>query len=70
MEHMLDGTAVCHSTVTPRQAFKNTLSPLDQFFLLITGTFKKKFNNPSYNLFLSVSGKRTDRKIDSQTVGG
>lgn len=43
MEHMLDGTAVCHSTVTSRQAFKNTLSPFHQFFffLLITGTFKK-----------------------------
>lgn len=41
MEHMLDAAAVCHSTVTPRQAFKNTLPPFDLFlfFLLITGTF-------------------------------
>lgn len=73
MEHMPDVAAVCHSTVTPRQAFKNTPPPFDLSFFLFNsspGPFKKKFNNLSYHLFLSVSGKPTDRKTDSQTVGG
>lgn len=32
MEHMPDVAAVCHSTVTPRQAFKNTPFDLSFFF--------------------------------------
>lgn len=37
MEHMPDVATVCHSTVTPRQAFKNTPPPFDlSFFFFLT----------------------------------